>query len=1245
MLTQSSLARYITQHYPLQDNNKDTITVNLTPFPSARLITLPIPDLVVRPSSIEAVEAPILKEVYPRLQKPVPHYDSSTGDYVTGQPTYFTVLSTTDYSRQQEKFKKQMQQHLVRYANDPTQQDYQIGRTNYNNANVIIQPTDLYPITTALQIENKIDEAVWRDEETYDSMDIWSKCFKNYELMPTRGLWETHIVKQQYEMEWKGLRLFGVHHNALKPIVQLVNLVSTTQESSDKMDKLLFHAITIICWQFYSMERNRWLQIKLQPYQPFYERDIPSFFLFFLRYDIKKDPYPVPAEEWKQALQSNASLGDLARKYDFVTFFYAIMEHIRPILNEQYFKSANQQIRRNKVLEFIGGKLFNNFIQLLHTSHFWAPFIERFDEHCIDSVTAATKNEATFKGYGVNWMTMTLSKHFVSMKNNGWFKYDLGAKPQLNNTKDQPDKRNNQVSDAQMLQVRVPIPHCHFHFTAEQAIFVFPETVDDKPFKLLLTVTTNGEIQRQSKMQDMILNQLAKCMDQKTVGECRSALNSTYRTWIVNLKQPTISKRKVPIRKATTAIQAQQAISITTDKNNNNAVLATVEEEANKENIIPVLRKKRRLIPVTNKQKQTEEAEEEDVYERKVYHDPIEINLIRARYSFYIDREANTVATGVVPYLNWHKDSAIEPETSVNFIHPRVWHWLVQSGSSFDTRQLGLVLKHQYIPVAKTMKYFTVSETPEELPVYDFQDKVNQRWVVFSVHKPILGVHKYTMDYDAIQKYCKLLCKKHTDEPLNWYIFYYALIVLTRSERKAAYQITKDYCIYTGKELSCSIELCTEVLTLLQQDYTQLRETIKTKDYTFLCKHTSIRNMIEQAKNSWDRQSYTIISPPVWHNVFNSTYLQNYILQHSPPLKEYKIEQLKPNSNNEEYIEATAFLTEELQSIFELLLDHYTTGNTDPLVIPFKWGTLRISIPILNEAKDEIIAWGPALNLTQYNDYLISLFEPLFVKLSYFFQHMFPAAVIVDPCNKQHESLTQARNVGPHGLDVIYSLCKQIRHAEFITEVQNLINLKQVVEKQGQVFEVPPLLEMLYNIVLYQMDKMDTCLGRNTVYQTNLENCSEKDRGIEMLRKNLQGLCRDSTIFSINQQQIIHKSVRYLTNSLLFNTKSAEQAVYRIFNDLIPNFEPEQITKVMYQIIQQVFRSRNPIVLTRLQGFKSECLQLQAPPNYAVISHPDSMHVLKLGLRNILEQEQYKHRLQITDTSKQEATTSVDVQH
>src|SRR4051794_33636082 len=107
------------------------------------------------------------------------------------------------------------------------------------------------------------------------------------------------------------------------------------------------------------------------------------------------------------------------------------------------------------------------------------------------------------------------------------------------------------------------------------------------------------------------------------------------------------------------------------------------------------------------------------------------------------------------------------------------------------------------------------------------------------------------------------------------------------------------------------------------------------------------------------------------------------------------------------------------------------------------------------------------------------------------------------------------------------------------------------------------------------------------------------------------------------------------------NTKSAEQAVYRILQDLIPTFEPDQITKVMYQIIQQVFRSRNPIILTRLQGFKSECLQLQAPNNYAVISHPDSLHMLKLGLRNSLEQEQYKNQLQVTDnsTNKQESTS------
>lgn len=1080
----------------IQRSPVSTVSIPLKKLPAAKDVVLPVEDLLPGPNSI-------LHLVYPRLSEPVPHFDSSTSDYVTGQPTFLTLLGYTEYKKVQP-----------------------------------VEIEELVPITRPLQINDKINEEIWEPTTEYDCMRLWGTTFKNYEPMQTVGKY-AELIGGELEPEW-GLPLFGKKNNALKPVLQLVSL----EAIGERQSKIIFHYVAIVCFQFYLMERSRFVQIKLEKHEPYVEADLPSFFFYFPRYDSKKDPYdffhpvnkPGPDhKEWIHAAQHD--LAGFARKYDYVTLWYCVMCHLLPKLNHGWFSS--KPIEKKAVDEFVTGRLFNNFFQMLHTSHFWPPFIEDYDTHCINSASTVCGNSTNFEN---GWMERQHTKNYISMKTIAWCQYSLGPKPQLNNTPEGADQEINKTDTGKvlLLKAKIPIPHAHFHFGAEQPVFQFPM---NQP--LLLDITHERQILEQCKLQDQVYNQLAKCLDKKALGELDTALNACYRNWKqrfvikVNKKQ----KQKQQRKKASVSVVASRASK---RQKQHAAPRALVLEEEDEDNNDEEMKEEQPVVAAVAVAQ--EDADDDELGQsRPQYHEPVtSVNLVRARYSFVITKEEKTVCTGLVPHFRWNNHWEIEPETSVTFIAPRVWLWLVESGIAHEQD-----LKKCYKTWTGPLDSFP-AETSSVLPVFDYVQGQNK--IVIGVFKNKVNLRRFTMDFDAVKTYFQLA---RTKKCSNLYIAYYGLIVLLSDEKKAAAQIVAD----------CK-KPALEVLKQLQEDYKRLRSKLKKEVYSELRKEGAIDSLLDMANRCWDRQTLALMSPETWNLTFSPHFIKNYIKKHLPSMESFQME-IEDN--------------EGMQiAILRALIQHLASPH-EALVIPLSMSTLKVAVPVGD-------SYGPYLSIEELNDYLIGLFEPLFVNLSYFFQHMFPSQIIQHSNNRAHENLLRCRQVTPIALNCVYSLSKQIRSTEFIDEINTLVKAKKEAEVKHEEFYIPEISSALYSVMLYHMKELEKSIGFGGAYKPNPRNCSEKDRGIENLRENLIYLTA-STIYTTDQQLVVRSHTNRIANMLTFcgTWQQVEPLVREMVRDLSGLFEPAQMGQVVYKILNDVASISSAPVKAMIDKFKKDC--------------------------------------------------------
>lgn len=1074
------------------------VSISLAKFPQSYDIVLPINEL------FPVKESYLLSHVYPRLSEPVPHFDASTSDLVTGQRTHLEVLD------------------------------------NHKAATKKVEPVnlhELYPITRALQIKDKIDEKVW-DAAEYDCMEVWGNCFRNYEHMKTIGRYDQFIV--EYE-DWDSLKLFGAQNNSLKAVAQFASLPWVLAQGY----RIVLHFVGMVCWQFYLLERERWLQVKLVQYESFVEADLPHFFHYFPRFDSKKDPYnpffitgespshprvsPGPKhKEWIEAITTEGGLGKFVRKYDFVTFWYVVMNHVLLKLNRDYF--YNDVITNKELQEFVSGKLFNNFFQYLHTSHFWPLFVDEFDMYCINSVSARSDNDSSFKN--THWMEPNLTKNYVSMKTIAWQQYNLtvNTKPQLNNTEDKPHEIVKNTKPVSLLKVRIPYPHAHYHFNPEEPIFKFGSVIS-----LIAEAKDPQTIKNQSKMQDKVFFQLAKCMDRKLLGEIRTFLNTCRRQWKGKQAHPPVksNNRKRKLNKATPASILTRAAPVLMDESTDEkvAVAAEVHEEEG----------------------EGEESDQEDVN-----YEPVQTNLVRARYSFCITKDEKKLCSGVIPFLRWKDHFEIQPETSVNFISPRVWKWLVDSGEAHEAS-----LKSTYSLMKINADEF-LDDGISQIVVHSWI-KDNHKFVVL-VNKNKVKLRKYTMDFFCVQKYFEMKLEKIQSD--NWYYPYYGLIILLRSETQAAAQIYQDF-----KERLSPNATEEQVLRCLQQDYDRVRLYLRYTAYKELRKYPTIANLIELLRKEWDRQCLVLTAPDKWKLAFTGPMIKEYIEKHLPKMEDLIVKNAEPGLE-----------TNSARSIITTLINHLSSD--DPQVkLPYQMSKVQIAVRLENGY------YSSFMNIQELHNYLIGLFEPLFIKLSFFSQHMFPGAVIRISDNKLHNNLKKCWEICPEAIRCVYSLSKHLRSAEFVQEVANMVKAKVECESRGIEPDIPVIAKLFYSECIYHLQNMEQIMGESTHNNINPENCSEKDRALDRLQNNLKYLTQ-SRIYTTDQKQVIERQVRFIGNMLRY--ASSHKIMPRLFEglytDLAPLFDPGQLTDEIYNVLNQVMKeAESPTVTTIILQFKKAC--------------------------------------------------------
>ena len=489
-----------------------------------------------------------------------------------------------------------------------------------------------------------------------------------------------------------------------------------------------------------------------------------------------------------------------------------------------------------------------------------------------------------------------------------------------------------------------------------------------------------------------------------------------------------------------------------------------------------------------------------------------------------------------------------EPETSVNFITPRVWLWLVESGLAHEQD-----LKKKYKTSTGPLNSFP-AETSNTLPVFDYI-KGKQK-IVISVFKNKVNLRRFTMDFDAVRTYFQFA---RTKQCSNLYIAYYGLIVLLSNEKQAAAQIVSD----SGKP-------ALEVLAQLQIDYKRLRLKLITETYKELCKEPAIDSLLDMANRCWDRQTLALMSPETWNLTFSSHFIRNYIKKHLPPMETFQME-LEEN--------------EGVQiALLKTLIAHLSNPNEPNLKIPLNLSTMKVAVP-LGEGE-----YGPYLSIEELNDYLIGLFEPLFVNLSYFFQHMYPSQIIQHSNSTAHENILRCRQTTPVALICVYSLSKQLRSTEFIEEINALVKAKKEAEIKHEEFYVPEISSSLYSVMLYHMESLEKAIGFGGAYKPNSKNCSEKDKGIENLKANLIYLTA-STIYTTNQQLVIRSNVYKLANFLQFygTWQEVEPMIRDVVKQLSSLFPPTQMGQVVYKILCEAAEISTAPVKAMLDKFKKDC--------------------------------------------------------
>ena len=454
-----------------------------------------IPDIPTLPDHHHALAMDF--SAFTRLD-PVPTQESAIYDVLTRRPIYLNPLAYKDDSD----------------SNTSSSSSSSNSSSSVSSSSSPIYPHELCPITQPLSLRHEIPEEVWSDEFRFDAtMKYWGSLFDGYERISTSGTYVTTILHNQPDSNWRihgCLDLFGLEHNALTPVIQLASLLPNKYACD-----MIMHSISMICLQYYMMERDRFLMVHTNEHEQHQASKHPYLFLLFPRYDIKRNPYAapscIPATEW-------------VHRYDFSSLVYNVATALVPLIPQRMLTEPD-------VNSWCVNKMFNNQKLFLVTSRFMHVHVRNYAKAVRDSVVSKTNMASLCDTHPIISDDEPV-KSFASPNRMWLLPVRFDDTPPFNNSPETPDCPMRSAAAAhnslRELQAKIPVPHCHFFFGPTRPVLIIPSTVIPSSLQVGMPMET---VINTCESWDKVLFEMAKHVDKSLVDEIQKHLNTVFTLW------------------------------------------------------------------------------------------------------------------------------------------------------------------------------------------------------------------------------------------------------------------------------------------------------------------------------------------------------------------------------------------------------------------------------------------------------------------------------------------------------------------------------------------------------------------------------------------------------------------------------------------------------------------------------------------------------------------------------------------
>jgi hypothetical protein len=364
----------------------------------------------------------------------------------------------------------------------------------------------LYCITPMLHVHPCISSQLWRESTPRPRMyQLWQSCIDGYRRVATADRYETDILHGSIDAGFR-VALFGTEHNALLPVLRLANL-STNRTYAVKF---VMHYVTMVTLQYYTMQREQWLESCEDSRQVFSDKRPPHVCMLFLRYDIKADYFPIDLTQ--------TSLKDAAEKYDFSSLLCAVLLALLDQINQHMPKAL---MRKADVLAWINDKVFVTKTQLLVTSRFVLMHIQDFSKHILQSL----RLDNTPSSGGI--VSDRMTKHYLLPTHHRMKQtHFVGTDPLSNSSLHHKfDINNGDSMRLAMNQCRIPALLCHLVFSPVESIGAFDTEMQRFAGLTVAQCTTEELKQGRDLWLHSTLHQATRVMDSSLAGRLLKTIN------------------------------------------------------------------------------------------------------------------------------------------------------------------------------------------------------------------------------------------------------------------------------------------------------------------------------------------------------------------------------------------------------------------------------------------------------------------------------------------------------------------------------------------------------------------------------------------------------------------------------------------------------------------------------------------------------------------------------------------------